>query len=85
MARPKAFDPTQALDAALATFWQRGYEKTSLDDLIAATGVGRQSLYDTFGDKRALYLRALDRYRETTQSGLRAALTSGKTPTAHHA
>ncbi len=78
MARPKAFDPSDALDAALATFWQRGYEKTSLDDLIAATRVGRQSLYDTFGDKRALYLRSLDRYRETTQAALRELLASGK-------
>lgn len=78
MARPKAFDPSDALDAALATFWRRGYEKTSLDDLIAATRVGRQSLYDTFGDKRALYLRSLDRYRETTQAALRELFASGE-------
>lgn len=78
MARPKAFDPSDALDAALATFWQRGYEKTSLDDLIAATRVGRQSLYDTFGDKRALYLRSLDRYRETTQAALRDLFATGR-------
>ena len=77
MARPKAFDPDAALDAALEAFWERGYEKTSLDDLIDATGVGRQSLYDTFGDKRAIYLRALERYREMTQAGLRNTLAGG--------
>ena len=55
MARPKEFDPRTALSAAVQVFWRNGYEKTSLDDLMAAMQVGRQSLYDTFGDKRELY------------------------------
>jgi len=51
----------------MSVFWTKGYEGASLDDLTAATGVGRQSLYDTFGDKRALYLAALERYRDTSE------------------
>lgn len=74
--RPKAFDPDAALAAALEVFWSRGYEKTTLDDLMDGMQVGRQSLYDTFGDKRALYLRSLERYREVTQDGLRSLLAS---------
>lgn len=51
-------------------FWRKGYEKTSLDDLIEAMGVGRQSLYNTFGDKRAIYLTALDEHRTSTQQAM---------------
>lgn len=61
----------------MTTFWERGYEGASLSDLTAATGVGRQSLYLAFGDKRALYLAALDRYRELFQAPLLAALAEG--------
>lgn len=64
MARPKEFDRDQALERALDVFWARGYEATSIGDLVEGIGIGRQSLYDTFGDKRALYLLALDRYAE---------------------
>ena len=63
MGRPKEFDREAVLDRALEVFWDRGYDGTSMADLVDALGVGRQSLYDTFGDKRALYLLALDRYR----------------------
>jgi TetR/AcrR family transcriptional repressor of nem operon len=63
MGRPKEFDREAVLDRALEVFWDRGYDGTSMSDLVDALGVGRQSLYDTFGDKRALYLLALDRYR----------------------
>jgi TetR/AcrR family transcriptional repressor of nem operon len=62
MARPKEFDPDTVLDRALALFWERGYEATSVADLVERLGVGRASLYATFGDKHAIYLRALDRY-----------------------
>ena len=64
MGRPKAFDRDEVLDRAMQLFWQRGYEATSIGDLVEHLGVGRQSLYDTFGDKYALYLEALDRYRD---------------------
>jgi TetR/AcrR family transcriptional repressor of nem operon len=78
MARPKEFDPPTALSAATGAFWRNGYEKTSLDDLMAAMHVGRQSLYDTFGDKRELYLSALEAYRDSTQAALRRLFASGQ-------
>ncbi len=72
--RPKQFDPDCALDRAMMLFWERGYERTSLGDLLAAMGISRQSLYDTFGDKRKLYLAALDRYRARQMRELVAEL-----------
>lgn len=65
MARPKEFDRDDALGRAMKVFWTHGYDKTSIEDLVKGTGVGRQSLYDTFGDKRAIYLAALDLFRRT--------------------
>jgi TetR/AcrR family transcriptional repressor of nem operon len=64
MARPKAFDPTAALDCALQVFWHQGYEATSLQELLAAMALSKSSFYETFGSKHALYLAAIDRYRE---------------------
>jgi TetR/AcrR family transcriptional regulator, transcriptional repressor for nem operon len=61
MARPKEFDVEAALERAMNLFWERGYEATSMSDLVEHLGVSRQSLYDTFGDKRAIYLAALQR------------------------
>lgn len=66
MARTKEFDPDEVLQAALELFWERGYETTSMADLVAHLGVARASLYATFGSKRDLYLKALDRYRDQT-------------------
>ncbi|MFE9094048.1 TetR/AcrR family transcriptional regulator [Streptomyces sp. NPDC007264] len=65
MARTKEFDPDAALQSALELFWRHGYEATSMADLVAHLGIGRASIYATFGSKHELYLRALDRYRET--------------------
>ncbi|VEB97618.1 Intercellular adhesion protein R [Cedecea lapagei] len=62
MARPKQLDRDKALDAAKRLFWQRGYAGVSADDLIKEMGIARQSLYDNFGSKRALYLEALRSY-----------------------
>lgn len=78
MARPKEFDPDTAVSAAVDVFWRDGYDKTSLDALMAGMHVGRQSLYDTFGDKHALYLRALERYRDDTQAAMRRLFASGR-------
>lgn len=72
MARTKEFNPEEAVQAAVKVFWRQGYEKTSLDDLMQAMGIARQSLYDTFGDKRKLYLKALARYRDDTLASTRA-------------
>ena len=62
MAGKKQFDVDIALDAAMVQFWRAGYADTSLDDLSRTTGLNRSSLYSSFGDKDALYLRCLDRY-----------------------
>ncbi len=62
MARPKEFDQERALHRAISIFSQKGFAATSTDDLMRAMNVGRQSMYDTFGDKRALFLKALEVY-----------------------
>ncbi|MEO3802371.1 TetR family transcriptional regulator [Nonomuraea sp. B1E8] len=62
MARSKEFNPDVALQKALDLFWERGYEATSMADLVEHLGVARASIYATFGGKRELYLRALERY-----------------------
>lgn len=62
MARPREFDVDEVLDRATELFWTKGYEETSMRELEEGLGVGRQSLYSTFGDKRDLFLAALDRY-----------------------
>lgn len=64
MARPKAFDPEDVLDRATALFWRKGFEATSVADLVESLGINRGSLYSTFGDKRTLFLAALERYDE---------------------
>ncbi|MDF2709622.1 MAG: transcriptional regulator, TetR family [Nonomuraea muscovyensis] len=66
MARTKEFDPETALRAALELFWERGYEATSMADLVERLGIGRASLYATFGGKHELYMRALQHYLETS-------------------
>lgn len=62
MARTKEFEPEVALRSAMDLFWEQGYEQTSMQDLVSRMGVGRRSLYDTFGDKRTLFTRALSQY-----------------------
>ena len=76
MARSKEFDTERALAAAVNLFWRLGYENSSLDMLMHEMGISRQSLYDTFGDKRALYLKAMAFYRKQTNSSLRELLAS---------
>ena len=65
MARPKQFERDDVLEKAMQLFWSKGYERTSMQDLVEAMGINRGSLYDTFGDKDALYQLALARYCET--------------------
>ena len=64
MARPREFEEDAVLDAAVLCFWAQGYDATSVKDLIARTGLTAASLYNAFGDKRALYRKALDHYVE---------------------
>ena len=66
MARPRNFDEDSVLDAVAEAFWTHGYEGTSTRDLVQYTGLTQPSLYNAFGDKRALFLRALDHYLEHT-------------------
>jgi TetR/AcrR family transcriptional regulator, transcriptional repressor for nem operon len=72
--RPREFDETEVVAAARDEFWLRGYAATSVDDLTSATGLGKGSLYGAFGDKHALFLRALDDYIGTAIGGVRAQL-----------
>jgi AcrR family transcriptional regulator len=72
--RPRAYDPGVALARALHAFWDAGFAATSLDDLTLATGMNRPSLYGAFGDKQALYQKALDLYRARTREALGEAL-----------
>jgi TetR/AcrR family transcriptional regulator, transcriptional repressor for nem operon len=74
MARPKEFDPERALVKAMNVFWRHGYEHTSLEALMKEMGIAKQSLYDTFGDKRALYLKALAYYRDRTNGQMQKML-----------
>lgn len=67
MARPIEFDRAKARDRALSLFWRKGYQATSLTDLVAATGLSRSSFYASFGDKRTLFLECLDVFAERTR------------------
>jgi AcrR family transcriptional regulator len=74
MARPRDFDVDQALDRALTVFWRKGYEGASLSELTRAMRINRPSLYAAFGNKEALFRRALDRYAEGPAAYFRDAL-----------
>lgn len=63
MARIQTFDTDEVLEKAMLLFWEKGYEHTSMSDLFAVMGISRQSLYNTFGNKRSLFEAALERYR----------------------
>lgn len=76
--RPRAYDPAVALERATDAFWDGGFSGTSLDDLSARTGMNRPSLYAAFGDKQALYLKTLDRYRAGRRTAIDAALAAGR-------
>lgn len=79
MGRPRGFNETAALDAAMRVFWEKGYEGASLDDLTQAMGINRSSLYATFGHKETLFRRVIDRYASGPMAFLFEAL---KQPTA---
>jgi TetR/AcrR family transcriptional repressor of nem operon len=72
------FDPEQALEAAMSLFWRKGYEATSLQDLLQATGLSKSSLYQTFGSKRALFERSLDLYRRDRVARMREMLDQAR-------
>jgi TetR/AcrR family transcriptional repressor of nem operon len=70
MARKKGFDEIEVLDKAMHLFWRKGYNATSIQDLVDALGVNRASIYATWGDKHQLFLSALQRYRQNASSWL---------------
>jgi TetR/AcrR family transcriptional regulator, transcriptional repressor for nem operon len=74
MARPRKFVESDVLTAARDQFWSTGYAATSVDDLTAATGLGKGSLYGAFGDKHALFIRALDEYSSGALADVRSDL-----------
>jgi TetR/AcrR family transcriptional repressor of nem operon len=82
MARPKEFDREVAVARAMSVFWSKGYAATSTDDLLEAMKIGRQSMYDTFGDKRRLYVEALWRYQLESVAGHIKRLRSMASPLA---
>ncbi|MGB4661251.1 MAG: TetR/AcrR family transcriptional regulator [Mobilitalea sp.] len=79
MGRSKEFEENTVLQRAMEVFWQQGYEKTSMSDLVEKMGIHRKSLYDTFGDKHSLYLKAMDRYEEYSTAELKSETFRAKT------
>jgi TetR/AcrR family transcriptional repressor of nem operon len=77
VARPQEFDTAEALHKAMGVFWRKGYEATSLVDLLEATGLSKSSLYGTFGGKRELFLAAFDSYREERTRDMGQILNQG--------
>lgn len=80
MARLKAFDEDRAIDAAVDCFWMRGYEATSVRDLARSMGIGGTSLYNAYGDKRALFARSLERYANRSMRERIARLEGSRQP-----
>jgi TetR/AcrR family transcriptional repressor of nem operon len=75
MAGVKQFDRSEVLDCAMKLFWTRGFEATSIQNLVEATGVNRGSIYGTFGDKKGVFLAVVDRYLETVAKSLAEELS----------
>ncbi|WP_456021667.1 TetR/AcrR family transcriptional regulator [Pseudomonas protegens] len=76
--RPRAYDPQTALQQALGVFWNTGYSGASLDSIATAAGMNRPSLYAAFGDKHALYIKALDQYWDTAHAAMHTALSDSE-------
>jgi len=80
MARKREFDEDEVLEAAMRTFWQYGYESTSMQNLMDATGLAKGSIYKAFGDKHNLYMQALERYLNINSKRHRESLFSKASP-----
>ena len=80
MARPREFDEAIALEAAIECFWQHGYEATSMRDLADKMGISTPSLYNTYGDKHALFVQALERYLDHSARALIKQLEDSLSP-----
>jgi TetR/AcrR family transcriptional repressor of nem operon len=82
VSRTKEFDPAEVLDRALEQFLERGFEATSIEDLVRATGLSRASLYNAFGDKQRLFEAVLDRYEARQMERLRRIMAEAGSPRA---
>ena len=81
--RPKEFDEADVLQQAMEVFWAHGYEATSVQDLLDAMGINRASMYDTFGDKHALFMAAFEHYGRTVTRGVEEVLDGPGSPLAN--
>jgi TetR/AcrR family transcriptional repressor of nem operon len=76
MARTKDFDENEVLMKAMHLFWSRGYNSTSMEDLVSGLGISRSSLYDTYTDKHTLFIKALEHYQQVNYSKIQEILSS---------
>ncbi|MBV6625643.1 MAG: TetR/AcrR family transcriptional regulator [Rivularia sp. (in: Bacteria)] len=76
----KQFEPEMALSKAMEVFWARGYEAASLAELLQNMGISRKSMYDTFGNKQALFLKALEHYAQTNLRSIKEQLSVSGSP-----
>jgi len=79
MGRSREFDENVVIQKAMELFWEQGYEKTSLSDLVEHMGIHRRSLYDTFGDKHTLFLRTIDCYNELIKNKIQTVILHAET------
>src|SRR5579864_8708626 len=79
MARTKDFNETEVLAKAIKLFWQKGYNGTSMQDLVDGLGISRSSMYDTFGDKHTLFIRSLENYRKMATNEMKGIVDSAPT------
>lgn len=79
MGRSKEFEENEVLQKAMELFWQQGYEKTSMSDLVEHMGINRKSIYDTFSDKHSLYLKVIERYGEFITAKYKSETLRAKT------
>jgi TetR/AcrR family transcriptional repressor of nem operon len=82
MARTKDFNEEEVLEKALAIFWEKGYNGTSMQDLVDGLGISRSSMYDTYTDKYSLFIKSLERYREHTAGELAKMVNQAESPKA---
>jgi TetR/AcrR family transcriptional regulator, transcriptional repressor for nem operon len=78
MPRNKAFQEQEVLERAMQIFWKKGYNATSMEDLVTGMGINRASLYDTFGDKKQLFLKILAFYQNKSNQNIQAAMALKK-------
>jgi TetR/AcrR family transcriptional repressor of nem operon len=82
MARTKDFNEEEVLEKALAIFWEKGYNGTSMQELVDGLGISRSSMYDTYTDKYTLFIKSLERYRRKTASEMMQLIDQGSSPKA---